>query len=304
MTGWGFTAALSTEDTTGPYCDVTVLINDWAGQLTDRAALPWIALASAPLADPDRLAKGLDAAPGVLAAQGWRLTGEWTIADNAAYADAEPMPVLLVSPLDVLSGALTQMPGVTGVWWTDTHYLECTEHLAAPYWTPDEAGPDKTGVVLSGPADPAWCDAHREAGWTEVVTDGKGGVVSQRRLTGPEAGQTEQAYRRFTDSQAAVNTDQYGLTSRGPQQDIRPETWAANGVARDLLGFKLLVSLPLPDEILDAVADTGPDQLVMQLAVVAVHFAHHLAGRGGLDLATEWAAFTAGLPPVPGQGGA
>lgn len=159
MTGL-FTAALATEDSTGPYCDVTVLINDEDGQVTDRSALPWIALAGAPLADPDRLAKGLDAAPGVLAAQGWRLTGEWVIAANAAYAPAEPMPQLLVSVPDIKGGALGQMPGVTGVWWTDTRWLECTEHLSSPFWTPDDPG---TGVVLSGPADPAWCDAHREA---------------------------------------------------------------------------------------------------------------------------------------------
>jgi hypothetical protein len=74
--------------------------------------------------------------------------------------------------------------------------------------------------------------------------------------------------------------------------DIRPETWAANRLARELLWFKL-VSLPLPDEVVDAVADTDPDLLVMQLAVVAAYFAHHLARRGGLDLAAEWTAFSA-----------
>lgn len=198
----GFTAALATEGDR-PYCDVTVLINDEDGQITDRAALPWIDLAAAPMADPDHFAKAMDAAPGVLAAQGWRLAGPWTISDNAAYVPAEPMPQLLVSVLDVKGGALGQMPGVTGVWWADTRWLDCTEHLASPSWTPDidERSAVKAGVVLSAPAAPGWCDCEHEAthedGWTEVETDGKGGVVSQRRLSGAEAADAEQAYQQF-----------------------------------------------------------------------------------------------------------
>lgn len=39
-------------------------------------------------------------------------------------------------------------------------------------------------------------DDH-EDGWTEVETDGCGRVVSERRLAGDEAAETEAAYRRF-----------------------------------------------------------------------------------------------------------
>jgi uncharacterized membrane protein (DUF2068 family) len=83
-----------------------------------------------------------------------------------------------------------------------------------------------------------------------------------------------------------------GNREKRRREQPRPETWAANRVAREVLGVKL-AGLPLPDELVDAAADTDPDALCMQMGVVAAYFADHLARRGGLDLAAEWAQWLA-----------
>ena len=72
------------------------------------------------------------------------------------------MPTLNLLPLDVAQGAVTQMPAVTGIYWTDTGYAECRAHLVNLSWRPgDLAEPAvKAGVILTGPVD---CDACREA---------------------------------------------------------------------------------------------------------------------------------------------
>lgn len=107
-----YTAAITTaaSDVTGDFCDVTVIENVIHGYTTDGEGneVPDYGLSDTlamratelPIRtdDDDVLGKVEDAAEAVLTANGWRITGEWDVADNALYASAErilpPAPVL------------------------------------------------------------------------------------------------------------------------------------------------------------------------------------------------------------------
>jgi hypothetical protein len=89
-----YTAAIATEASvvTGAYCDVAVIINDDSQpepQLGSDLAMEPLELAVR-TDDPDKLVKVEDAAVMALAAAGWKVTGPWSVADNALYADVAP----------------------------------------------------------------------------------------------------------------------------------------------------------------------------------------------------------------------
>jgi len=90
------------------------------------------------------------------------------------------------------------------------------------------------------------------------------------------------------------------LPAPPPPDGPWPGSWTA--LPLEIIGLKL-AGLPMPDEVIDAAAETDPDQLTMQLATIAKWFAEHLARRGGLDLPAAWAEFAAAVAgPDKGDG--